>query len=136
LNWPNGCRDVARARLLARLPVPDLPRRDGGHDGAADRPSAVGDPQADRAEDRPARARLRHADPPGQERHAHHGRRADPDRDRRVHAAVGRLSNRFVWIVLLVTLGFGAIGWVDDWRKVVTRTPRACARARSISGSR
>jgi phospho-N-acetylmuramoyl-pentapeptide-transferase len=46
------------------------------------------------------------------------------------------LSNRFVWIVLLVTLGFGAIGWVDDWRKVVTRTPRACARARSISGSR
>ena len=29
------------------------------------------------------------------------------------------LSNRFVWIVLAVTLGFGAIGWVDDWRKVV-----------------
>src|ERR1700757_3351918 len=29
------------------------------------------------------------------------------------------LSNRFVWIVLWVTLGFGAIGWVDDWRKVV-----------------
>ena len=29
------------------------------------------------------------------------------------------LSNRFVWIVLMVTLGFGAIGWVDDWRKVV-----------------
>src|SRR3990167_9801134 len=27
------------------------------------------------------------------------------------------LSNRFVWIVLIVTLGFGAIGWVDDWRK-------------------
>ncbi|MDP3701604.1 MAG: phospho-N-acetylmuramoyl-pentapeptide-transferase [Hylemonella sp.] len=31
------------------------------------------------------------------------------------------LSNRFVWIVLLVTLGFGAIGWVDDWRKVVNK---------------
>ena len=32
-------------------------------------------------------------------------------------------SNRFVWIVLLVTLGFGAIGWVDDWRKVVDKNP-------------
>ena len=33
------------------------------------------------------------------------------------------LANRFVWIVLLVTLGFGAIGWVDDWRKVVLKDP-------------
>ena len=33
------------------------------------------------------------------------------------------LSNRFVWIVLLVTLAFGAIGWVDDWRKVVNKDP-------------
>jgi phospho-N-acetylmuramoyl-pentapeptide-transferase len=33
------------------------------------------------------------------------------------------LSNRFVWIVLTVTLGFGAIGWVDDWRKVVHKDP-------------
>ena len=33
------------------------------------------------------------------------------------------LSNRFVWIVLLVTLGFGAIGWADDWRKVVRTDP-------------
>ena len=33
------------------------------------------------------------------------------------------LSNRFVWIVMLVTLGFGAIGWVDDWRKVVLKDP-------------
>ena len=33
------------------------------------------------------------------------------------------LTNRFVWIVLIVTLGFGAIGWVDDWRKVVYRNP-------------
>lgn len=32
-------------------------------------------------------------------------------------------SNRFIWVVLLVTLGFGAIGWVDDWRKVVHRDP-------------
>ena len=33
------------------------------------------------------------------------------------------LSNRFVWIVLLVMVGFGAIGWVDDWRKVVNKDP-------------
>jgi phospho-N-acetylmuramoyl-pentapeptide-transferase len=32
-------------------------------------------------------------------------------------------SNRFVWIVLLVTFGFGAIGWADDWRKVVNKDP-------------
>ncbi len=33
------------------------------------------------------------------------------------------LSNRFVWIVLIVTFGFGAIGWADDWRKVVHKDP-------------
>ncbi len=34
------------------------------------------------------------------------------------------LSNRFIWIVLLVTLAFGAIGWVDDYRKIVGRNSR------------
>ncbi|ODP34873.1 phospho-N-acetylmuramoyl-pentapeptide-transferase [Pandoraea sp. ISTKB] len=34
------------------------------------------------------------------------------------------LSNRFIWIVLLVTLGFGIIGWIDDYRKVVYKDPR------------
>jgi len=34
------------------------------------------------------------------------------------------LENRYVWICLLTTLGFGAIGWVDDWRKVVHRNPK------------
>jgi len=34
------------------------------------------------------------------------------------------LSNRFVWVALITTLGFGAIGWVDDWRKVVHRNPK------------
>lgn len=33
------------------------------------------------------------------------------------------LSNRYVWAVLLVTFGFGWIGWVDDYRKVVNRDP-------------
>ncbi|MCL4747663.1 MAG: phospho-N-acetylmuramoyl-pentapeptide-transferase [Burkholderiaceae bacterium] len=34
------------------------------------------------------------------------------------------LSNRFVWVVLIVTLGFGWIGWVDDYRKVVNKDPQ------------
>ncbi|MCX7189945.1 MAG: phospho-N-acetylmuramoyl-pentapeptide-transferase [Methylotenera sp.] len=34
------------------------------------------------------------------------------------------LSNRFVWVVLATTLGFGAVGWVDDYRKVVHRNPK------------
>ena len=34
------------------------------------------------------------------------------------------LQNRFVWVVLVVTVGFGAIGWVDDYRKVVHRNPK------------
>ena len=36
----------------------------------------------------------------------------------------GDLGNRFIWVVLLVTMGFGAVGWVDDWRKVVERNPK------------
>jgi phospho-N-acetylmuramoyl-pentapeptide-transferase len=36
----------------------------------------------------------------------------------------GDLTNKYVWVVLLTTLGFGAIGWVDDYRKVVHRNPK------------
>ena len=34
------------------------------------------------------------------------------------------LRNRYVWIVLVVTLGFGIVGWIDDYRKVVHRNPK------------
>ncbi len=34
------------------------------------------------------------------------------------------LENRLVWVVLWVMLGFGAIGWVDDYRKVMARNPK------------
>ena len=37
------------------------------------------------------------------------------------------LDNRFVWVVLLVTLFFGVIGWVDDYRKLVLRDSRGLA---------
>lgn len=34
------------------------------------------------------------------------------------------LSNRFIWVTLFVTLGYGAVGWVDDYRKVVHHNPK------------
>lgn len=34
------------------------------------------------------------------------------------------LTNRFVWVVLLVTMLFGAVGWVDDYKKLVKGDPR------------
>ncbi len=34
------------------------------------------------------------------------------------------LSNRFVWVVLFVTLSFGLIGFIDDYRKLVLRNPK------------
>lgn len=34
------------------------------------------------------------------------------------------LDNRFVWITLGVLVVFGAVGWVDDWRKVVQKNSR------------
>ena len=34
------------------------------------------------------------------------------------------LTNRFVWITLLTTLAFGAVGWVDDYRKLIHKDPR------------
>jgi phospho-N-acetylmuramoyl-pentapeptide-transferase len=37
------------------------------------------------------------------------------------------LTNRYVWISLATLVGFGIIGWVDDWRKVVEKNPRGLA---------
>jgi len=36
----------------------------------------------------------------------------------------GDLHNKYIWVVLITTLGFGAIGWVDDYRKVVYKNPK------------
>ena len=36
----------------------------------------------------------------------------------------GDLTNKLLWVVLLVTLAFGTIGWIDDYRKVVHRNPK------------
>src|SRR5512140_172022 len=45
----------------------------------------------------------------------------------------GDLGNRFIWVTLLVTIGFGAIGWVDDYRKVVHRNPKGLSARAKIS---
>src|SRR6476660_3357608 len=36
----------------------------------------------------------------------------------------GDLENRYLWVTLLVTLAFGTVGWIDDYRKVVRRNPK------------
>ncbi|MBU6260218.1 MAG: phospho-N-acetylmuramoyl-pentapeptide-transferase [Burkholderiales bacterium] len=63
--------------------------------------------------------------------HTHHNKRGTPTMGGvlvLIGIAVSTLlwfdwTNRFVWVVMLVTFGFGAIGWIDDWRKVVNKDP-------------
>ena len=42
-------------------------------------------------------------------------------------------TNRFVWVVLLVTFGFGWIGWADDYKKVVHRDPEGMSSRRKFA---
>jgi phospho-N-acetylmuramoyl-pentapeptide-transferase len=39
----------------------------------------------------------------------------------------GRLENRLVWAALLVTIGYGAIGFADDWLKISRRDSKGLA---------
>ena len=39
----------------------------------------------------------------------------------------GRLDNRYVWVVLITTLLFGVVGWIDDYRKLVKKDPKGLA---------
>jgi phospho-N-acetylmuramoyl-pentapeptide-transferase len=43
------------------------------------------------------------------------------------------LGNRYVWVVLLVTLSFGAIGWVDDYRKLVLKNSDGISAATKLA---
>ncbi len=48
----------------------------------------------------------------------------------------GNLANYYVWLVLLVTLGFGAIGWVDDYKKLILKDSKGIsARTKLLSQS-
>ncbi|MFO7579329.1 phospho-N-acetylmuramoyl-pentapeptide-transferase [Nitrosomonas halophila] len=42
------------------------------------------------------------------------------------------LTNHYVWVALLTTLGFGLIGWVDDYRKVMQRNSKGLSAAAKI----
>lgn len=43
------------------------------------------------------------------------------------------LSNRFIWVVLFVTFGYGSIGWIDDYRKVVHHNPKGMSAREKFS---
>ena len=43
------------------------------------------------------------------------------------------LSNRFIWVVLFVTLGYGSIGWIADYRKVVHHNPKGMSAREKFS---
>lgn len=43
------------------------------------------------------------------------------------------LSNRFIWVVLFVMLGYGSIGWIDDYRKVVHHNPKGMSAREKFS---
>ncbi len=43
-----------------------------------------------------------------------------------------KLDNYYVWVVLLTTLFFGAIGWVDDYRKIVQNNSKGLSAKQKI----
>ncbi len=44
----------------------------------------------------------------------------------------GDLSNSYVWIALLVTMGFGAIGCIDDYRKITKKNTKGLSARKKI----
>ena len=42
------------------------------------------------------------------------------------------LENRYIWVVLFVTLAFGVIGYIDDYRKLILQDPRSATRRTSL----
>lgn len=43
------------------------------------------------------------------------------------------LSNRYIFVTLFVTLGYGLVGWVDDYRKVVYHNPKGMSAREKFS---
>ena len=71
----------------------------------------------------PADPRRRAAIAPRQARHADHGRADDPDLADRRRCCCGWTSrNRYLWACLFITVGFGLIGFLDDYDKVTKRS--------------
>jgi phospho-N-acetylmuramoyl-pentapeptide-transferase len=69
-------------------------------------------------------------------RHADDGRRADPRVDRHHDALWGNLTNRFVWVVLLVMTGFGIVGWSTTGARSCIAIRRVCRQGEVLLASR
>src|SRR4051812_36016867 len=131
---PKERTDAARARAMARQGRARLQRVQLHHLARGARlphstrgvagARSLHDPQAHRLQDRPGSTRRRAALAPHQGRDADHGRRADPGFDLRHDAPLGRSLEQVPVGGAAVTLAFGSIGWIDDYRKVVHRNPK------------
>src|SRR5260364_88670 len=115
-----------RFPLAARIQLFELSRGDGGADGAGngscvraagDSPAARAQSRADGAQRWPQRAFI-------QIGHATMGGALILIGIAASVLLWANLDNRFVWVVMAVTMGFGWIGWVDDYRKIVHQNPR------------
>ena len=122
-----------------RLPIHHLPHRRRDGDGAAlrvlVRPADHPCLRIKQGKGQPIRA-----DGPqrtsSKKRHADHGRADDPVRLLFSTLLWANLTNLYVWVVLLVTLGFGAIGFYDDYLKVTKQTHKPAFAAARGSCSR
>ena len=118
---------------LQRLPLPHVPHRRRDDHGAGVRVHVR--PVDHRPSARCARARASRSAPTARSRisstktrHADHGRADDPVGHRRRRRCCGPIrANPYVWIVLGVTLGFGLVGFYDDYLKVTKQTHRGFA---------
>lgn len=45
----------------------------------------------------------------------------------------GDVANKYLWLVMLVTLGFGAIGWQDDYRKLILKQSKGLKAVEKIT---
>lgn len=44
------------------------------------------------------------------------------------------LTNTYIWILLMVLVGFGAIGWIDDYRKLILKSPKGITAKQKLLG--
>src|SRR6185503_18876443 len=111
---------------VQRLQLPHAARRACLPHGAGDiaDPRALRDPQAHGLQDRPGGARRRPQVAPDKAGTPTMGGALILLSIGITTLLWGDLGNRFLWVVLLVTLAFGTIGWIDDYRKVVHRDPK------------
>ena len=123
----------SEARRVPQLPaLPHLPHRRGGRRPRCCSGMLVGPPahraaapQAARPEQRP-RGHAGHA--PEEEGHADDGRRAILRLHRRWRRCCSPTCARAsVWVALLLTFGYGFIGFLDDWLKLSKRNCKGLA---------